>query len=86
MRWLIALLIVACGGAPRAPTVADDALAARFPLAGLDDRALCDRLLARTPGDYAIAVDPESAVRRKVIVSDLHLGPGATDPKYAASE
>ena len=78
-------MLVACGGSPRAPATADDPLAARFPLAGLDDRALCDRLLARTPVDFAIAVDPEPAIRRKVIVSDLHLGPGA-DPKYAGIE
>src|SRR5262245_52097374 len=86
VRWLSTLAIVACSGPPRAPVAADDPLAARFPLAGLDDRALCDRLLARTPADYAIAVDPEPAVRRKVIVSDLHLGPGTADPKYAGIE
>jgi UDP-2,3-diacylglucosamine pyrophosphatase LpxH len=77
----------ACGGgapATRAPARPD--LAARYPLAALDDRALCDRLLARTAGEHAIVVDPEPALRRKVIVSDLHLGPGDGDPRFAGIE
>jgi UDP-2,3-diacylglucosamine pyrophosphatase LpxH len=62
-----------------------DPLAARFPDARLDDRALCDRLLARTAAD-AVFVDPEPRARRKVIVSDLHLGPGTSDPRFAGIE
>src|SRR5690242_154102 len=67
------------------PTAVPAALAARFPDARLDDRALCDRLLARTAAD-AVFVDPEPRTRRKVIVSDLHLGPGTRDPRFAGLE
>ena len=59
-----------------------DPLAARFPDAQLDDRALCDRLMARTAAD-AVFADPEPRNRRKVIVSDLHLGPGSADPRFS---
>jgi UDP-2,3-diacylglucosamine pyrophosphatase LpxH len=62
-----------------------DSLAARFPNAQLDDKALCDRLLARTAADAAF-VDPEPRARRKVIVSDLHLGPGTGDLRFAGLE
>ena len=31
-------------------------------------------------------VDPEPRVRRKVIVSDLHLGPGPSDRRFAGIE
>ena len=65
--------------APAAPAAPVDPLAARFPEAQLDDKALCDRLLARTAAD-AVFVDPEPRARRKVIVSDLHLGPGHQRP------
>jgi UDP-2,3-diacylglucosamine pyrophosphatase LpxH len=79
--------VIACGH-PRShsSTPASDALAARFPLAKLDDRALCDALHARRAEDHAIVVDPEPRTRRKVIVSDLHLGPGITDPKFSGVE
>ena len=66
---------------PVAPAPPRDPLAARFPDAQLDDRALCDRLMARTAAD-AVFVDPETRYRRKVIVCDLHLGPGGADPRF----
>src|SRR6478735_1789267 len=62
-----------------------DPLAARYPAAQLDDKALCDKLLARTAAD-AVFIDPEPRTRRKVIVSDLHLGPGTSDPRFAGIE
>ena len=67
------------------PPAPIDALGARFPNAQLDDKALCDRLLARTAADAAF-VDPEPRARRKVIVSDLHLGPGTGDLRFAGLE
>lgn len=66
---------------PKPPDLAD-----HYPLAALDDRALCDRLLARTAAEFAVTVDPEPAMRRKVVVSDLHLGPGTDDPRFAGIE
>ena len=84
--WAVVLLACGCAltGPPRgAPTA--DPIAARFPDAALDDRTLCDRLLARTAADAAL-VDPEPLTRRKVIVSDLHLGPGTTDPRFTGIE
>ncbi len=84
---VLALLAAACGGAHRPGTVpAEDELAGRFPLARLDDRALCDHLLARREEEYAVTVDPEPRTRRKVIVSDLHLGPGTSDPRFQGIE
>src|SRR5688572_31157448 len=78
--------LAACG-TPAAPaSTYPRALDARFPLAALDDAALCDRLLARTAADYEVIVDPEPARRRKVIVSDLHLGPGTSDARFAGIE
>ena len=68
-----------------ATTATADPIAAHFPAAQLDDRTLCDRLLARTVGD-ATLVDAEPRLRRKVIVSDLHLGPGASDPRFTGIE
>jgi UDP-2,3-diacylglucosamine pyrophosphatase LpxH len=70
---------------PAARPAPVDSLAARYPEAQLDDKALCDRLLARTAAT-AVFVDPEPRARRKVIVSDLHLGPGASDPRFAGIE
>jgi UDP-2,3-diacylglucosamine pyrophosphatase LpxH len=75
----------AAPAAPAAPTAPVDPLAARYPDAQLDDKALCDRLIARTATD-AVFVDPEPRARRKVIVSDLHLGPGPSDPRFAGIE
>src|SRR5690242_4611996 len=74
----------ACGGGQSGSHKAD--LAKRYPLAALDDRALCDQLLARTEGDHGVIVDPTPALRRKVVVSDLHLGPGENDARYAGIE
>ena len=72
--------------APVSPPPAPiDTLAARFPNAQLDDKTLCDRLLARTAADAAF-VDPEPRARRKVIVSDLHLGPGTGDLRFTGLE
>jgi UDP-2,3-diacylglucosamine pyrophosphatase LpxH len=79
-------LLAAAWAALAAPPATPDVLAARFPDAQLDDKALCDRLLARTAADAAVFVDPEPRTRRKVIVSDLHLGPGATDQRFAGIE
>ena len=74
------------GAAPVSPPPAPiDTLAARFPNAQLDDKTLCDRLLARTAADAAF-VDPEPRARRKVIVSDLHLGPGTGDLRFTGLE
>lgn len=73
------------GGAPAPGPARPDAISARFPDARLDDPALCDRLMARTAAE-AIFVDPEPRTRRKVIVSDLHLGPGITDPRFTGIE
>ena len=87
-----AVVTCAACGSERAPTTATtaagsgDPFAARFSDARLADRPLCDRLLARTAEDYRITVDTEPKLRRKVIVSDLHLGPGTTDPRFAGIE
>jgi UDP-2,3-diacylglucosamine pyrophosphatase LpxH len=78
-----AVLLVAWAALAGAAPV--DPITARFPEAQLDDKALCDRLLARTAAD-AVFVDPEPRTRRKVIVSDLHLGPGTGDPRFAGIE
>jgi UDP-2,3-diacylglucosamine pyrophosphatase LpxH len=80
-RWALLSLLIAPPAAP-APV---DTIAARFPNAQLDDKTLCDRLLARTAAEAAF-VDPEPRTRRKVIVSDLHLGPGTADPRFAGIE
>jgi UDP-2,3-diacylglucosamine pyrophosphatase LpxH len=83
----LVLAAAACsGGAAASKPAPSPALAARFPLAALDDAALCERLLARTPEQHAVVVDPEPIVRRTVIVSDLHLGPGTSEPRYAGIE
>src|SRR5688572_29427391 len=84
--WAVLFLASACAvtGSPRGGP-AGDPIAARFPAAQLDDRALCDRLLALTPGD-ATLFDLEPRTRRKVIVSDLHLGPGTTDARFTGIE
>jgi UDP-2,3-diacylglucosamine pyrophosphatase LpxH len=81
---LATILCAGCSGGQSGSPKAD--LAARFPLAKLDDRALCDALLARTAAEHGVIVDPDPALRRKVIVSDLHLGPGETDARYAGIE
>ncbi|HEX4449903.1 MAG TPA: hypothetical protein VH143_03480 [Kofleriaceae bacterium] len=78
------ILLAACSSGTSAPAVAPTASA--FPLATLDDRALCDRLLARTPEQFRVIVDREPELRRKVIVSDLHIGPGTSDPRFAGIE
>jgi UDP-2,3-diacylglucosamine pyrophosphatase LpxH len=89
---LVLAVLAACGGPSRSSSGSgsnprsDDALAARFPLAQLDDRALCDQLLARAEADYQVTVDPEPRTRRKLIVSDLHLGPGTRDARFAGLE
>jgi UDP-2,3-diacylglucosamine pyrophosphatase LpxH len=77
-------LVIACGHA-RSQRGADQ-LAARFPLAKLDDRALCDALLARRADDHGVIVDTEPRARRKLVISDLHLGAGIADPKLAGIE
>jgi UDP-2,3-diacylglucosamine pyrophosphatase LpxH len=97
--WALLLLTLAAPPAPpspppaapappaphAAPALPADPLAARYPDARLPDPELCDRLLARTaPG--AIFVDSEPRKRRKVIVSDLHLGPGPADPRFTGIE
>ena len=87
MRSLLLVALVACGTAKPHPVgPSEDALDARFPLAKLDDEALCNVLVARTADDYGITVDPEPKTRRKVIVSDLHLGPGTRDPRFSGIE
>jgi len=83
MRLALVATMLACGG--KQPTPVEAKLVERFPLAKLDEQALCDQLLAR--GDaFHVTVDPEPVRRRKVIVSDLHLGPGTTDPRFAGIE
>jgi UDP-2,3-diacylglucosamine pyrophosphatase LpxH len=90
MRWMIALsaLAVACSsrGGGRSAGSASDVLAAKFPLARLGDRELCDKLLARREAEHRVHVDHEPKVRRKVVVSDLHLGPGTRDTRFAGIE
>jgi UDP-2,3-diacylglucosamine pyrophosphatase LpxH len=81
--WL--LLLCACSSGA-APAVASPAIADTYPLAKLDDRALCDRLLARKPDEFRVIVDREPKLRRNVIVSDLHLGPGTGDPRFTGIE
>ncbi|HEY1548143.1 MAG TPA: hypothetical protein VGG28_09985, partial [Kofleriaceae bacterium] len=85
MRALL-LALAGCSAAAVAPVATTPALDGAFPLATLDDRALCDRLLARTPEQVRVIVDREPKLRRKVIVSDLHLGPGTTDPRFSGIE
>jgi UDP-2,3-diacylglucosamine pyrophosphatase LpxH len=80
------LACAACASSARAPTAARRDADDRFALAQLDDRALCDQLLARTADAYAVFVDREPRTRREVIVSDLHLGPGASDPRFTGIE
>ncbi len=84
MRLALLLAVFACGG-KHVDSPADTKLRTRFPLAKLDERALCDHLLAR--GDaFHLTVDPEPMLRRKVIVSDLHLGPGVSDKRFTGIE
>jgi UDP-2,3-diacylglucosamine pyrophosphatase LpxH len=85
--WAFLLLAAAAPAPPPTPAAPLDPIAARFPNARLDERALCDLLLARTAADAAF-VDPEPRTRRKVIVSDLHLGPGGPggDPRFTGVE
>ncbi|MEJ7600624.1 MAG: hypothetical protein WKG01_22140 [Kofleriaceae bacterium] len=78
----VACCALACAGRAHQAGPADDALAKRFPLAAASDREVCDHLLARP----MVAVDPEPRRRRKVIVSDLHLGPGMVDPRFTGIE
>ena len=87
MRALLLVALAACSASVvvRDPVV-EDRLARRFPLAALDDHALCDRLLARGASGHVVFHDPEPVQRRKVIVSDLHLGPGTADPRFAGIE
>lgn len=87
MRAPILVALAACGhAAVVSDPVVEDRLAKRFPLAALDDRALCHHLLARTASRNEVFRDPDPARRRKVIVSDLHLGPGTRDPRFAGIE
>ncbi|HEY3807689.1 MAG TPA: hypothetical protein VGL61_34130 [Kofleriaceae bacterium] len=86
---IIAAMLAACSGlgpiAPPVPAPAAPALDDAFPLAKLDERALCDRLLARRPDDYRVIVDRAPA-RHTVLVSDLHIGPGTADPRFTGIE
>jgi hypothetical protein len=82
---LIAALAACSGHGGHRASPAEAKLAERFPLAKLDDKALCDQLLAR--GDaFRVTVDPEPMLRKKVVVSDLHLGPGTTDKRFTGIE
>src|SRR5688572_6964473 len=84
--WVVLFLASACAiTGPQRAAPAADPIAARFPAAQLDDRTLCDRLLARTAADAAL-VDAEPRLRRKIVVSDLHLGPGTSDPRFTGIE
>jgi UDP-2,3-diacylglucosamine pyrophosphatase LpxH len=76
----------ACGAQVHRGAASSDPIAARFPLALVDDRALCDQLLARDAAAYGVMVDSEPRLRRTVVVSDLHLGPGTSDPRFAGIE
>src|SRR5690606_30066756 len=82
------LIGLACGsrGGAAGTHAENDALAAKFPLAKLGDKELCDQLLARTEAEHRITRDSEPKIRRKVVVSDLHLGPGTRDPRFAGIE
>lgn len=80
----VVALAAACG--PQGGSTTTASLSARYPLAALDDRTLCDRLLERDPSDHTVWVDREPKRRKKVVVSDLHLGPGTDDPRFHGIE
>ena len=79
-------MFAACSATAVTPATTAPSLDDAFPLAKLDDRALCDRLLARTPEQFHVIADREPKLRRKVIVSDLHIGPGTADPRFTGIE
>jgi UDP-2,3-diacylglucosamine pyrophosphatase LpxH len=79
-------MFAACSATAVTPATTAPSLDDAFPLAKLDDRGLCDRLLARTPEQFRVIADREPTLRRKVIVSDLHIGPGTTDPRFTGIE
>ena len=86
---LAAVMLAACSGGgaiPAQPVARPAALDDAFPLAKLGDRQLCDRLLARKPEDARVIVDRSPETRRTVLVSDLHVGPGTTDPRFTGIE
>ena len=68
----MATLATACGSRQATPAALPP-LADSFPLLALDEPTLCEAL--RTAP--LVWTDPESARRRKLVVSDIHLGPGA---------
>lgn len=81
---LTILVLLATGCRHPVRPAYDDILRARFPDAALDDRTLCSKL-AFQPASAAFD-DPEPALRRKAIVSDLHLGPGDGDQRFRGLE
>ena len=84
-RWL--WVLAACSNNATPPSLPAPATptADAYPLARLGDRELCDQLLARRP-DGRVLVDREPKLRRTVIVSDLHIGPGTRDPRFTGIE
>ncbi len=82
LRFLPFCIVVgtACGSQSRSSR-----FAAAFPLASVSESQLCDALTTRRNKTGPVFRDPEPKKRRKVIVSDLHLGPG-TRGKFAELE
>lgn len=79
MRLVCSAALVAalgCSGKGATGPEASDPITAAFPLAALEGRALCDALGARSARVGSVHRDPEPRIRRKVVISDLHLGPG----------
>ncbi len=78
-------ILCAALGCATAPTpLGEDVLRRRFPDALLDDAALCAKL--SRPGQ-TVFDDRETRLRRKVVVSDLHFGPGdSRDARFRGLE
>lgn len=85
---LASFLLMSCGpttkpltptptGAEPAPKIEDS-----FPLAKVSEDQLCKALASRN----LVWDDPEASLRRKLLVSDMHLGPGEGSPIYSAIE
>ncbi len=87
---LACLLVMSCGPKAKAvgPTSSEQVLAPVqkiedfFPLAKVSEDQLCQALASRD----LVWDDLETSLRRKLLVSDLHLGPGEDNPIYSAIE
>ncbi len=83
---LASLLLMSCGPTtkPLSPTGAEPVhnIEDVFPLAKVSEDLLCKALASRD----LVWDDPEASLRRKLLVSDLHVGPGEGSPIYSAIE